>query len=221
MKNLFLISFVSIFLTSAYSQEIIPKKDPFRIGIKASIGAIVARPEISYLNNKIDNNLSMVELSHATTQAAYGIFAQKKFGWLFVESNLMYSSYGMVFNVEKSIGDDFSRQAMKEKFSYVDLQLMGGIYSHGFRISVGPVMHILADHSSELATMENYNEKMRNISYGFNGAIGYNLSRFNFDLKYEKAFRTVGDHIYYGYKKSPFIETPDAISFSIGYALLK
>jgi len=221
MKNLFLIYLASIFLAPAYSQEIIPKKEPFRLGIKAAIGTIVARPEISYLNNKIDNNLSMVQLSHATPQTAYGLFVQKRFGWLFVESNVMYSSYGMVFNVEKSVGDDFSRQVMKEKFNYVDLQLMGGLYSHGFRLSVGPVMHILAGHSSELAEMENYNEKMRNISYGFNGAIGYNLSRFNFDLKYEKAFRTVGDHIYYGYKKSPFIETPDAISFSIGYALLK
>lgn len=221
MKNLFLITLTIIFLPSAYSQEIIPKKEPFRLGIKASVGAIVARPEISFLNNKIDNNLSMVELSHATPQTAYGIFAQKRFGWLFVESNIMYSSYGMVFNVEKFVGDDFSKKVLKEKFNYVDLQLMGGLYSHGFRLSVGPVMHILAGHSSELATMENYNEKMRNISYGFNGAIGYNLSRFNFDLKYEKAFRTVGDHIYYGYKKSPFLETPDAISFSIGYALLK
>jgi len=221
MKNLFLFSFLLLFIVSADCQNADIKSEPLRIGIKVAGGAIVTRPEISYLGNNTDNYLSMVELSHATPQTSFGIFAQKKFGWLFAEANALYSNYGMVFNVADYSGDKQDLHQMKEQFSYVDLQVMGGLYSHGFRISVGPVMHILSGHSSELTDLQNYNEKIRKISYGFSGAIGYNLSRFSFDLKYDKAFRTVGDHIYYGYKKSPFLETPDAITFSIGYAIIK
>jgi len=221
MKNLILISLLMLNMVSVDCQNPAAKTDPFRIGIKLAGGAIVTRPEISYLANNTDNYLSMVELSHATPQTSFGLFAQKKFGWLFAEANVLYSNYGMVFNVADFSGDKQELNKLEERFSYVDIQIMGGLYSHGFRISVGPVMHILSGHSSELAGLENYNEKMRRISYGFSGAIGYNLSRFSFDLKYDKAFRTVGDHIYYGYKKSPFLETPDAITFSIGYAIIK
>ena len=221
MKNLILISFLMLSMVSVDCQNPAVKTDPIRIGIKIAGGAIVTRPELSYLGNNTDNYLSMVELSHATPQTSFGLFAQKKFGWLFTEANVLYSNYGMVFNVADFSGDKQELNKLEERFSYVDMQIMGGLYSHGFRISVGPVMHILAGHSSELSDLENYNEKMRKISYGFSGAIGYNLNRFSFDLKYDKAFRTVGDHIYYGYKKSPFLETPDAITFSIGYAIIK
>ncbi len=221
MKNLILISFLFLGIASADGQTTTSNSDPIRIGIKIAGGAVVTRPEISFLGNNSDNYLSMVELSHATPQTSFGLFAQKKFGWLFAEANALYSNYGMVFNVADYSGDKQDLHQMKERFSYVDLQVMGGLNSHGFRISVGPVMHILSGHSSELAVLENYNEKMRKISYGFSGAIGYNLNRFSFDLKYDKAFRTVGDHIYYGYKKSPFLETPDAITFSVGYAIIK
>ncbi len=217
MKNLILSSLFLICAASMYAQT----AQPVRIGLKASAGLLSTRPEISYLGNNTDNYYNMVEFSKPTPQTSYGIFAQKQFGWLYSEVNAMYSSYGMVFNVTDYQTDNQVSRELKESFNYVDLQVMGGLISHGFRISVGPVMHILANHTSELSGLDNYNEKMRKISYGFSGAIGYTFNRLNFDLKYDKAFRTVGDHIYYGYKKSPFLETPDAITFSIGYALIK
>ncbi|MBK7808534.1 MAG: hypothetical protein IPJ51_19930 [Saprospiraceae bacterium] len=47
----------------------------------------------------------MVELSHATPHKHLLDYLLKKFGWLFAEANVLYSNYGMVFNVADYSGD--------------------------------------------------------------------------------------------------------------------
>lgn len=221
MKNLFVLLFILIGTLSATAQYSSKAKENYasRYGFKISGGAIVTRPEITFIGNEQDYVIHQVELANSSAQFSAGLWGQKRFGWLYAEANALFSTYGMSYDVSSYTPDGQTLQNLTERFSYVDLQVMGGLISNGFRIGVGPVMHILANHSSELEGLQNYNQKLRNISYGFSGAIGYDLGRFSFDLKYDKAFRTVGDHIYYGYKKSQFLETPDAISFSVAYAI--
>lgn len=193
-----------------------------KYGIKLVGGAILARSELTEVGNKEDNYvIHQIQLNRTLPQISFGLFGQKKFGWLYAEGSVLYSSYGMVFDVTSFVTEEGPSFQLTEKFGYVDLQVMGGLTSHGFRISVGPVMHILANHNSELANLENYNQNLRKTSYGFSGALGYDIGRFCFDLKYDKAFRTVGDHIYYGDKKSLFLETPDALSLSVAFAIIK
>jgi len=221
MKNLFVLLFIVIGTLTASAQYSAKVKETYasRYGIKISGGAIVTRPEITYIGNENDYVIHQVELANSSPQFSAGLWGQKRFGWLYAEGNILYSTYGMSFDVSSYSPDGQTLKNMKEKFSYVDIQVMGGLISNGFRIGVGPVMHVLANHDSELEVLQNYNQKLRKISYGFSGAIGYDLGRFSFDLKYDKAFRTVGDHIYYGNKKSLFLETPDAVNLSVAYAI--
>jgi hypothetical protein len=221
MKNLFILLFIFIGTFSATAQYSSTAKENYasRYGIKISGGAILTRPEITYIGNEQDYIVHEVALANSSPQFSAGLWGQKRFGWLYAEANVLYSSYGMSFDVSSYSPDGQTLENMTEKFAYVDLQVMGGLISNGFRIGVGPVMHVLANHDSELDVLQNYSQKLRKISYGFSGAIGYDLGRFSFDLKYDKAFRTVGDHIYYGNKKSQFLETPDALSLAVAYAI--
>ncbi len=189
-----------------------------RYGLKTSAGIIVTRPEITYLGNEQDQIVHEINLKNASPQLALGLWGQKRFGWIYSEANLSFSTYGMNFNVASFSTAGQSIQTMSEKFGYFDMQIMGGLLSNGFRIGVGPSMHILTYHDSELIVLQNYFQKLRDVSYGFSGTIGYDWERFSFDFRYDKAFRTVGDHIYYGNKKSLFLETPDAITLSVAYA---
>ncbi len=186
-------------------------------GIKLTGGWIVSRPEITYIGNEVDYIVHQVELVDASSQWAIGLTGQKRFGWLYAEGNAWYSGYSMTFDVTTYANQSKPLRKMTESFGYIDLQVMGGLISHGFRLGVGPVMHILANQDSELLTLENYNQKLRKVSYGFSGCVGYDFDRFAIDLKYDKAFRTIGDHIYYRYKKSQFLETPDGITLSFTY----
>ncbi|MBK9737765.1 MAG: hypothetical protein IPO92_23645 [Saprospiraceae bacterium] len=223
MKNLFFSSMLLFFVCQAFGQITPLAKEKFksRYGVKVVAGLISNRPESTYLGD--ESGVALYEISTARTlmQTSFGMFAQKKYGFLYVDASAVYSNYGVVFDVSSISGRDETNHNMIEKFGYIDLQIMGGITSHGLRIGVGPVMHILANHSSELTHLENFSQRMRTTSYGFSSTLGYDIGIFSFDLRYDKAFRTVGDHIYYGYKKSQFHSTPDAVSFSIGIALAR
>lgn len=192
-----------------------------RYGLKLSAGAIMAREEITYIGNEKDQIIHQIKLADAMPQFNVGFWGQKRFGWLYSELNVLYSRYGMGYDVTTFTISGAPTERKIEKFGYVDFQAMGGLIANGFRIGVGPVMHILAHHDSGLISLENYNQKLRKVSYGFSGAIGYDIGKFSIDIKYDKAFRTVGDHIYYRYKKSQFFETPDGITFAVAYSFGK
>ena len=224
MKKLFFALLMILCFVQVDAQYSKKQKEKFgsKYGIKLVGGAILARSELTEVGNKEDNYvIHQIQLNRTLPQISFGLFGQKKFGWLYAVGSVLYSSYGMVFDVTSFVTEEGPSFQLTEKFGYIDLQVMGGLTSHGFRISVGPVMHILANHNSELANLENYNQNLRKTSYGFSGALGYDIGRFCFDLKYDKAFRTVGDHIYYGDKKSLFLETPDALSLSVAFAIIK
>jgi hypothetical protein len=192
-----------------------------KFGIKVAGGVISPRSEITYIGNSKDQVIHQVELAGASPQFAAGLWGQKRFGWLYAEGNMMVSRYNMNFNVTTFAEEGQPLKYLTETFTYGDIQVMGGLISNGFRIGVGPVMHILLNHKSDLTKLGNFNQKLRDVSYGFSGAVGYDWNRVSFDLRYDKAFRTVGDHIYYGNKKSLFLETPDAITLSVAFVLVK
>ncbi len=192
-----------------------------RYGIKLSAGAIMAREETTYIGNERDQIIHQIKLADAKPQFNAGFWGQKRFGWLYSELNILYSRYGMGYDATTFTSFGAPTQRKNERFGYVDMQVMGGLISNGFRIGVGPVMHILAHHESQLVSLENYSQRLRRVSYGFSGAIGYDIGKISIDLKYDKAFRTIGDHIYYRYKKSQFFETPDGITFAVAYSFGK
>lgn len=207
-------------LSAQYSKKA-RERYALRYGIKLSGGAILARAETAYIGNEKDQVIHQIELGRALPQYNAGLWAQKRFGWLYAETNLLYTTYGMTYDVTTYTTEGQPLKEFTERFGYIDAQVMGGLISNGFRIAVGPVMHILANQSSQLENLENYNQKLRRVSYGFSGAIGYDAGRLSLDIKFDKAFRTVGDHIYYGFRKSRFLETPDGITFAVAYSFCK
>lgn len=222
MRQILVITFLTIFglqIHAQYTKKTL-ERSAARYGIKLSGGAILARPETSYIGNEKDQIVHQIELGRSLPQYNGGFWFQKRFGWLYSEADLLYTNYGMTYDVTTYTTEGIPLATMTERFGYVDLQVMGGLISNGFRIGVGPVMHILAHNQSQLTNLQNYTQKLRRVSYGFSGAIGYDMGRISIDLKFDKAFRTVGDHIYYGYRKSRFFETPDGITFAVAYSFV-
>lgn len=220
MKNIYLLIFIFLTFSPVYGQytKKARERQAVRYGIKLSGGAILARAETNYIGNEKDQVIHQIELGRALPQYNAGFWAQKRFGWLYSEGNLLYTTYGMTYDVTTYTTEGQPLRNLKERFGYVDMQIMGGLISQGFRLGVGPIMHILAKQTSQLTDLENYNQKLRRVSYGFSFAIGYDAGPMSIDLKYDKAFRTVGDHIYYGFRKSRFLETPDGLTFAVAYS---
>jgi hypothetical protein len=189
-----------------------------RYGLRVSTGFILAREEATDIGLYADQVFHHIELKQALPQYNAGFFFRQRFGWLFADASVLYNRYGMIYNSTTFTDTGFPTRSNTERFGYVNTQVMGGLISDNFRFSVGPMMFLLAHHNSQLISLENYSQKLRRVSYGFSGAIGYDVGRFSFDLKYDKAFRTIGDHIYYRYRKSKFFETPDGVTLSVSIA---
>ncbi|MBK9150060.1 MAG: hypothetical protein IPM26_03365 [Saprospiraceae bacterium] len=223
MKNFFgvllLISIMIVNADAQYGRKSKNENYSSRYGVKIAAGAVLASPELTLVGNESDYVVNEVKFKSAEMLKSIGVFGQKKFGYLFVQGDLLYSNYGMNFDVKSFSTELIPDQVMSESFHYIDLQVMGGLTGNGFRIGVGPAIHILAGHNTELTQLEHYNEKLRDISFGFSGGIGYDTGIFSFDLKYENVFRTLGDHVWYGNRKSRFVETPNSLTVAVAIAL--
>ncbi|MBK8626823.1 MAG: hypothetical protein IPN86_15040 [Saprospiraceae bacterium] len=220
MKNIFLIGMLTMITISVYAQLIdVANLNKGKYGIKVTTGFITTSKETTTLINEKSMTSQKIKFSSASPQISVGLWGQKKFGFLYADANVLYSRYGMNYEVYGSNSDDVNMKTISENYQYIDMQVMGGLTSNGFRIGVGPVAHVLAAHQTDLKDETYFNERMRAVSFGFSGAVGYDYKKFSFDIKFDKAFRTIGDHIYYGNRKSRFLETPDALTFSVAYQL--
>jgi hypothetical protein len=221
-KILFTLVIFASLTMNGYSQYSKKKKEKmaFNFGLKASGGSILSRPELTYLGNVNDYVTHEVTMNSTKPQWSFGAFSSKRFGWIYSEATAMYSTYGMSYDVKSYVDGNGQLEVRNERFSYADIQVMAGLTENGFRIGVGPVAHILVGHESEMKTLQNYNEELRKVSYGISGLIGYKYGPVCVEMKYDRAFRTIGDHIYNGYRKSTFRETPNALMFQVSYAIL-
>lgn len=218
MKNLFIL--ICIFLLSVDTKAQVSITTPdAEFGVKIAYGAVLSRPETTVVGN--EDNFLIYEVAIENTKPVFqaGLFAQKKIGYLWVEGDLMYSTYGNEFEVKSYLTAEIPVDYYEERFHYIDFQVLGGIHANNFRVGVGPVIHMLVSHKNGLVLPDVYNARPRGLSYGFSGNIGYDWDRLKFDVKFENAFRSVGDHIYYGERQSKFKGTPDMITFSVGISI--
>lgn len=189
-----------------------------RFGVKTSIGILNASGETNYAA-KVNNSPADFKITYDKADPIYGfgVFVQDEIGWLYFQSDLMFTSYHTEFTVSAFDFTDDIIGKVVEEWKYIDWQVMAGLYKNNFRVGVGPVVHIRADHESNFNDFALYNEKLRRLTYGFSAGFGYNFGLFTVDLKYERSFRSIGDHIWYDDFKSTFDETPDMLTASLGF----
>lgn len=189
-----------------------------RFGFRVSAGIVNASPETDYAA-KVNNRPADFKITFDKAEPQYGIgvFVQDEIGFLYFQSELMFTNYKTQFTVSSFNQTDDIIGQVDELLRYLDWQVMAGIFKNGYRVGVGPVVHIVADHESNFRDFALYNEKLRRLTYGFTFGIGYNLGLFSFDVKYERAFRDIGDHIWYDTFQSGFESRPDILSLAVGF----
>lgn len=191
-----------------------------RFGAVASVGYMPAGSESTFAARLPGITPAEFEIEYvdASPVFGFGLYVQDEIGFLYFQSSLMLQSYQTDFIVTPFGRTDAVIDEVEERWNYLDWTVMAGLYKDHWRLGVGPVVHILADHESNFETLPLYNEKLRNITYGLNFGAGYNLGLFTIDLKYELSFRRVGEHIWYNESKSNFTGTPDILSLQLGFA---
>ncbi|MFM2392379.1 MAG: hypothetical protein RLZZ546_356 [Bacteroidota bacterium] len=209
MKNSILTLILCFVSFGAFAQS--------NIGFKASIGAIPTRPETVFVGNQTDYVTHKITFASASPVSSFGIYAKKIMGWSYFQMDAMYSNYKLGYDVTDFIARSFSPERVEETYKNVDLVVNAGITSNNFRLGFGPVFHIVADHESAFDNIPTFNERLRGFSYGFSGAIGYDIGNLAIDFRYENALTTIGDHVYFGEARSKFKTGANQITLSVGY----
>ena len=187
-----------------------------KLGIKVSAGHIMADETSALIineDNRITHDISFMEYTPAKS---VGMYANKDFGFLFVQGEVMYTNYSTKYLVRSYIDENVPTPNITEENNNLDLHIIGGIKVNNFRIGVGPVLHKSIDFNSGLQNFDFYNEKRRDTNMGFQAMIAYDLGPVRIDVKYEDNFSKVGDHIYNGSNQTKFKSDISALSLGLG-----
>ena len=217
MKKLVLFILIAGFsIVQGKAQNRYTKAQTFFIGPKISSGYIITPQEHSLVGNENDYVVHDIMYRNSSPMFSGGIFAQKHAGFLFYQSSLTYTYFKTNYDVTSYDNRNFS-PVMSEKFHYIDWHVTGGLLIGNFRLGVGPVIHFLGGYKSDLEIIPEYNNRIKKTTFGFTSGVGYNFGNIFIDVKYENSFRTIGDHIYYGPRKSSFKGSPNNFSLHVGY----
>lgn len=186
------------------------------IGVKVAAGKVIAGETSAAIissENRITHDIEFVDF---TTSKSVGIYANRDFGFLFVQGEALYTNYNANYMVRSYIDDNVPSPSISEEYNNLDLHVLGGVKINNLRLGVGPVLHKSIDFNSGLNDYEFYNEKRRDVNMGFQAMVAYDLGPVRIDLKYEDNFSKVGDHIYNGNNATKLESDISSISLGLG-----
>ena len=81
-----------------------------------------------------------------------------------------------------------------ENYQYLDIPLIIGLKAGPVRLGAGPVGHVFIDSSSELFDIDGYEQKFDEMTWGWQGGIGFDIWNIHLDIKYEGNFSNFSNH---------------------------
>lgn len=231
MKNqhIFLNNNISrAFLSIIFVFVFITVQSQSRIGIKTSLGFKLNSSE-SVLHSS-DNIMytDRIEFLGETTTKSLGLFLRKQSDFIFIEADVMYSTYQSRFSIQdlsrsgtgiSDIPGEFLNieepETYTDTYHNIDFSLLAGYTRNNFDFGVGPIFHRTIVLDSELAQLEGYASSRKILDPGFQFKIGYNLGPFNIGVKYEDYFLKTGDHFTLDTKKLKFNSGLNALKLEL------
>jgi len=189
------------------------------LGIMTSVGFSLANDEVSFSGDPFDYINHEITYKGSNLVKSYGIFAQQKFGYLFGRSELAFTHYKQEYRVRSFVELNQPPQTLYEKFEFIDFRVLAGVTHNNGRIGVGPVAHFIVGNDDNLEFISGYNERMREVTFGFIFTAGIDAGRLHIDLRYENNFRSVGDHIYFGSRSARYENKPHMVQIVVGVSI--
>lgn len=208
MKNLFfVIGFICI-SQAAHAQF-------FSFGLKGGVNTQVKKPQDIIINNGDTSFHLGVDKYKFGTQ--FGIWAKIGSG-LFFQPELVFNSNRTDYVVGESSANEVIRN---ERYNYLDLPLMAGLSLGPLRVMAGPVGHYFLSSKSELADFDGYEERFKQMTWGWQLGAGLGFGRLSADIRYEGNFSKQGNHMTFFGDQYEFSNRPSRILISLNYALIK
>ncbi len=182
MKKLLLLScFAVVMAFSAQSQ--------IKFGVRGAVtSSTVEADKVSA------NGYTIESVNDAKVGFQIGVVSQIQIRKLFIQPELLLSTSGGVLKVSDINGSRLNDQRVTK----VDIPVLVGGKMGPLRLGVGPVASIMVKSKSDLNDYDQFDDKFRKATWGYQVGAGLDIWKLAFDVKYEGNLSRWGDKVVIG-----------------------
>lgn len=179
MKKLLLLScFAVVMAFSAQSQ--------IKFGVRGAVtSSTVEADKVSA------NGYTIESVNDAKVGFQIGVVSQIQIRKLFIQPELLLSTSGGVLKVSDINGSRLNDQRVTK----VDIPVLVGGKMGPLRLGVGPVASIMVKSKSDLNDYDQFDDKFRKATWGYQVGAGLDIWKLAFDVKYEGNLSRWGDKV--------------------------
>lgn len=209
-KTLLLLTFLCI--SAAWSQA----QNSFKFGILGGTSTYDVSPSELLVRNNADEETIKLAFDDANFGLHFGIFVLAKSDFLFIKPQLQFNSQTVTYKLEDLRSGEVN--LFNETYQNIDIPLQLGVVLGPVRLGVGPVGHVHINGSSEINNGLNidYEQKFKEMTFGYILGIGVDIWNFHLDAGYEGNFSHLGSHMNFFGKEIKFDDSPSRFIFTIG-----
>lgn len=186
MKKLLLLScFAVVMALSAQSQ--------IKFGVRGAVTSSTVEADKVQVNvNNVQTTLESV--NDAKVGFQIGVISQIQIRKLFIQPELLLSTSGGVIKVSDINGSRLNDQ----KITKVDIPVLVGGKMGPLRLGVGPVASMVIKSKSELNDYDQFEDKFKKATWGYQVGAGLDIWKLALDVKYEGNLSRWGDKVVVG-----------------------
>lgn len=185
----------------------------FSFGLKGGLNTQLKNPKDIFVNN-VDTAFSF-GVDDAKFGTQFGGYIRIG-GKIFLQPEVLFNSNRTDYAVKK--GE--MPQIFKEKYQNLDIPVLVGFTAGPIRLHGGPVGHYFLKSNSELTDIKEYDEKFKDLTWGWLAGLTIGKGRISADLRYEGNFNKQGNQINFGGQQYNFANTPSRFMLNINFKII-
>lgn len=144
-----------------------------------------------------------------------GLFTRVSFLGIYVQPELLYTALRCETDVY-DLGSQLNLEPAQQQVGRIDVPAIIGGKIEFMRVGFGPVASVVVLNRSELEDLTGYKEKLKTVTVGFQTGVGFDVSNFSIDIRYEGNLSKLGDSIDLGVQKVNFDKRARQFILSLG-----
>lgn len=186
----------------------------FKYGLKGGIGfSSLGFSDITGIQDGED--VYKLVTGDAVTGFHIGLQTRVKIAMLFVQPELYFNAGG---STVEQVYENGATELLNIRYNSLDLPVLLGVKLGPVRLMLGPTGSYVMKEENGLAELDpNYSLLSSSMTWGWQGGIGVDLSKFTLDVRYEGSLSKFGESISIDGRDYTLDGRPNQILISLGF----
>jgi len=184
-KLIIILIITAVYCSSAISQ--------IETGIRAGLNLNLPRP---FKFSQPGYNYELAIQNTLRPGFHFGLVSRFKMFGILIQPEILFTSVNNDLEYEDITSGEI--HLVKQEFNRLDMPVLALLRVKAFKLELGPVGSILLKDKSVLFDEIGYEQKYNIASLGYQAGLGFDISKFTFDIKYEGNLSKFGHGIEIG-----------------------